>query len=105
MDIPFELLLPFCKDDETTTESPSHHNVGSGGYSTFVAFAGSKVNLANTVVFDTGTAYLNHDISEDVDEVGEVRYGEWCCYEQELETSHRYMMTNENRDTRPSYQT
>jgi hypothetical protein len=30
------------------------------------------MDFANTVVFDTSTAFLNHDISEGVDEISEV---------------------------------
>jgi hypothetical protein len=36
-----------------------------------VALSRAKVNLARTIVLHTVAAFLNHGVSEDVDEVGE----------------------------------
>jgi hypothetical protein len=38
---------------------------------TVVALSRAKVNLAQTIVFHTVAAFLNHSVSENVDEVGE----------------------------------
>ena len=36
-----------------------------------VAFSGAEMNLADAVVFDTTAAFLNHGVSEVVEEIGE----------------------------------